>query len=82
MIKVMERPKIENYSLNKGVNIRDYISDLNLYIDQLKSENKKLKEASSILNTIGKDTPCPVCNNKMSYKPRLYNCAHCGSDFN
>ena len=50
--------------------------------EDLEAENKKLKQASSILNTIGKDTPCPACENKMTYAPRLYHCNHCGEDFN
>ena len=54
----------------------------NFRIAELEAENNKIKESSSILNTIGKDTPCPACNNKMVYKPRLYHCTHCGSDFN
>ncbi len=56
--------------------------DLERELKEVKEENKKLKEASSILNTIGKDTPCPTCHNKMNYKPRLYHCNYCGSDFN
>ena len=61
---------------------RKHSDDVNEYIEQLEVENKKLKQASSILNTIGKDTPCPACNNKMVYKPRIYHCNHCVSDFN
>ena len=79
----MKKPQYPNYEHRKrGLFPKDWVYDQRLYIDQLEAENKKLKEASSILNTIGKDTPCPVCNNKLTYKPRLYYCNHCGSDFN
>ena len=63
------------------------IDDLGNYVlhsdyKKLEAENKKLKEASSILNSLSNEKPCPACNNKMDYKPRLYHCNHCGSDFN
>ena len=49
----MEIPKIENYSLNKGVNIQDYISDLNLFIDQEKAEKKELiKELEQTISNL------------------------------
>lgn len=48
----------------------------------LEAENKKLKESSSILNSLSEEKPCPACNNKLDYKPRIYHCNHCGSDFN
>ena len=59
-----------------------YDKDRTLYIDQLEAENKKLKQASSILNSLSNKKPCPACENKMVYKPRLYHCYHCKLDFN
>ena len=49
---------------------------------ELEAENKKLKEASAILNSLSEEKTCPACSNKMDYKPRIYHCGHCGSDFN
>jgi NADH pyrophosphatase NudC (nudix superfamily) len=87
----MKKPTIEN--LKAGIYLKnltiyqqaDAINELQglvKYIDQLEAENKKLKEASSILNSLSEEKICPVCTNKMDYKPRIYHCNHCGSDFN
>ena len=51
-------------------------------LKEVKEENKKLKEASAILNSLSEEKTCPACNNKMDYKPRIYYCNCCGSDFN
>lgn len=47
----MKRPKLEDYSLNKGVNIQSYISDLNKFIDQEKAEKKKLIEYKEFMTS-------------------------------
>ncbi|MCK5614197.1 hypothetical protein KAR91_70685 [Candidatus Pacearchaeota archaeon] len=85
----MERPNVndEKYKLSNDFECIKfhpdlYLADINKHIDQIEAENKKLKEASSILNSLSKEKPCPVCKNKMDYKPRLYHCNYCGSDFN
>ena len=40
----MEKPDIENYKLGKGIRTRDYVSDLNLCIDQLLDKLKEVEK--------------------------------------